>query len=280
MNTIMLLKSLVRKPLINLKQEASPISIPTSQLAGIVALPTELWSIIIDYTILQLINEDTPPSDELTPALNLRLVCREFLLCTQTLTQSVQLRRIPGIFNKEVLHALHTNITLAHFPRISSTYLLLWWSHTQRKSGLHTTLFTSAILNTAHTTKLPIVSQKLAARLLNCLTVAESLSRLHHAPFHEYIGSLEEVSLWDFYAVDKLYRLCHAAALSTCCQEYMCRPEQFYARYGEKERLKADVCLEVALLAACGYEVKRIKNVMIRLAKAGELIGHEAVSKR
>jgi len=60
----------------------------------------------------------------------------------------------------------------------------------------------------------------------------------------------------------------------------MCRPEQFYARYGEKEKLKADVCLEVALLAACGYEVKRIKNVMIRLAKAGELIGHETVVKR
>jgi len=280
MNTMLLLKSLARKPLNNLTQEASSTPIPTSQLGGIAALPTELWSIIIDYTILQLIKEDTPPCDEITPTLDLRLVCREFLLCTQTLTQSGQLRRIPGIFNKEVLHALHTNTTLAHFPRTSSTYLLLWWSHTQRKSGLHTTLFTSAILNTAHTTNLPIVSQKLAARLLNCLTVAESLSRPHHAPLHEYIESFEEPQLWDFYAVDKLRRLCRAAALSTCCQEYMCRPELFYARYGKDGMLMADVCLEVALLAACGYKVKRVKNVMIRLAKAGELIGHETVSKR
>jgi len=60
----------------------------------------------------------------------------------------------------------------------------------------------------------------------------------------------------------------------------MCRPEQFYAKYGKDGMLVADVCLEVALLAACGYEVKRIKNVMVRLAKAGELIGHETVSKR
>ena len=77
MNNIILLKSLVRKPLINLTQVASPTPIPTSQLAGIVALPTELWSIIIDYTVLQLMNEDTPPFDELTKALDLRLVCRE-----------------------------------------------------------------------------------------------------------------------------------------------------------------------------------------------------------
>ena len=83
---MLLLKSLVRKPLNNLKQGTPSTPTPTSQLAGIVALPTELWSIIIDYTVLQLINEDTPPFDELTPALNLRLVCRESLLCTKTLT--------------------------------------------------------------------------------------------------------------------------------------------------------------------------------------------------
>lgn len=77
MNTILLLKSLVRKPLNNLTQEPSSTPIPTSQLAGITALPTELWSIIIDYTVTQLVNEDIPPFDELTKALDLRLVCRE-----------------------------------------------------------------------------------------------------------------------------------------------------------------------------------------------------------
>ena len=88
MNTMLLLKSLVRKPLNDLKQETLPIPIPTSQLPGIVALPTELWSIIIDYTILQLMSEETPPFDELTPALDLRLVCSESLLCTKTLRQN------------------------------------------------------------------------------------------------------------------------------------------------------------------------------------------------
>jgi len=73
MNTILLLKTLVRTPPAanDLTQE------PTSQLQGIVALPTELWSIIIDYTVLQLMDEDTHPFGELTKALDLRLVCRE-----------------------------------------------------------------------------------------------------------------------------------------------------------------------------------------------------------
>ncbi len=182
---------------------------------------------------------------------------------------------LPGTFNKEVLYPLPTHTTIAQFPHTSSNSLLLRYSYPARKHALYTPLFTSAILNTCHTNSLPIVSPNLATRLLNCLVVASSLSRFHSSYLgfnHE--GILEEFP-WNYHAMDMLCRLCHEAGMSNCCQEYMCRPEQFYARHGKEGRPAADVHLEVALLAACGYEVKTVKREMHRLARIGTLVGHE-----
>jgi hypothetical protein len=105
--------------------------------------------------------------------------------------------------------------------------------------------------------------------------VASSLSRFHSSYLDfNFEGILEEFP-WDYHAMDMLCRLCHAAGLSKYCQEYMCRPEQFYARHGKEGRPTADVHLEVALLAACGYEVKTVKKEMIRLATIERLVDYE-----
>lgn len=74
--------------------------------------------------------------------------------------------------------------------------------------------------------------------------------------------------------MDMLRRLCQAAELSNCCQEYMCKPDTFYARHGKDGKLQADKHLEIAILVVCGYEIQSIKKCMIRLARIGRLIGH------
>jgi hypothetical protein len=77
-----------------------------------------------------------------------------------------------------------------------------------------------------------------------------------------------------------LNRLCHAAKLLSSCQEYMCRPEHIYAKYGKEAGLRADVHLEVALLAVYGYDIKSIGKKIIRLASIGSLVGHEEKAER
>jgi hypothetical protein len=78
MNTILILKSLFQKKPSIISTQGHPYTPnPASQLLGITALPTELWSNIIEYAVLWLINKDAPPFSELTGALELRVVCRE-----------------------------------------------------------------------------------------------------------------------------------------------------------------------------------------------------------
>jgi hypothetical protein len=78
MNTILALKSLIRNAQnVTMQENHSPTTISTSQLPGITALPTELWSSIVEHTVLYRMSEDAPPFSELTSALELRLACCE-----------------------------------------------------------------------------------------------------------------------------------------------------------------------------------------------------------
>lgn len=169
-----------------------------------------------------------------------------------------------------MLHALHTHILIAHLPQTSSTSLLLSLFQLSNQHAL----FSSAILNSCHATSLPIVSRKLATRIVNCLVISSSLSRNGYSESHWDLPETWERSSYVYHAMDMLRRLCQAAELSNCCQEYMCKPDTFYARHGKDGKLQADKHLEIAILVVCGYEIQSIKKCMIRLARIGRLIGH------
>ncbi|KAB2103513.1 hypothetical protein AG0111_0g8437 [Alternaria gaisen] len=74
MNTVLTLKSLLRTlPNITSPENHPPITISTSQFPGITALPVELWSLVVEYTVLHRIDQNAPPFNECTAALELRL---------------------------------------------------------------------------------------------------------------------------------------------------------------------------------------------------------------
>lgn len=169
-----------------------------------------------------------------------------------------------------MLHALHTHILIAHLPQTSSTSLLLSLFQLPNQHAL----FSSAILNSCHATSLSIVSRKLATRIVNCLVISSSLSKNGYPEPHWDLPETWERPSYVYHAMDMLYRLCRAAELSNCCQEYMCKPDTFYARHGKDGKLQADKHLEIAMLVVCGYEIQSTKKRMIRLARIGRLIGH------
>jgi hypothetical protein len=69
-----------------------------------------------------------------------------------------------------------------------------------------------------------------------------------------------------------LVKLCHAAKTSTCCQQCMYKPDQYYAQ--SKSVMEEDVYLEVALLVVCGCDVQEARRRMIELGKDGKLVGY------
>jgi hypothetical protein len=71
-------------------------------------------------------------------------------------------------------------------------------------------------------------------------------------------------------------KLCYAARLSTYRQQYMCIPDQYYAKF--KSGMEGDVYAEVALLVACGYDVQEVRVKMAELAKEGSLVGYRQSS--
>lgn len=101
-------------------------------------------------------------------------------------------------------------------------------------------------------------------RLLTCLVVASSLPSRHHPDVYFVLGVPRKE---DYHAINTLSKLCHAAGLSRCCQEYMCKPEAFYIRHGGDGRVQTDIRLEIAVLVACGYEVESVKMEMVRRAR-------------
>jgi hypothetical protein len=80
--------------------------------------------------------------------------------------------------------------------------------------------------------------------------------------------------------------LCTAASTSTYCQEYMYMPWKYWQWFNTYAQ--GDVCLEVALLGACGYSTKDALKIIPKLQEEGKLApyssagstGHRKYGKR
>jgi hypothetical protein len=213
------------------EKEARLNAIPTSRLPGIHALPTELWSIIIDSLIksshTQKCHTD-PNTCRLSQDLSLRLVCR--------------------VFNTETLHALHKHITLPHIPHASFI----------KNDHLHDFYVRNALLASAlyNFHAIPPAARNgtthalfFMNRIANCMSVAQNIDDLHT---HTYAADLARV-------------FCTAASTSRYCWSYMFD----FPGSGWHQWLD-DWELEGALLVAGGYLRRDVVVWMRRLEMGRE----------
>lgn len=106
-----------------LEQRKTLLHIPESRLPGISALPIELWSVILETIIVAGINyRERPPFLTVGEepiwyreclGFPIRLVCRK---SSSPIVQKISELTNQGVFDKEVLHALHKHLAIRSFP--------------------------------------------------------------------------------------------------------------------------------------------------------------------
>ncbi|KAF2130940.1 hypothetical protein P153DRAFT_384156 [Dothidotthia symphoricarpi CBS 119687] len=200
-----------------------------SPLDGINALPTELWSLIVEHAVVQHLASSRHPNAQFQTLLKRRFVCR--------------------VFDKEICHALDRNLTLPQLPYRSflrSTIPIqnprqdLTW----RNALLASALFNSSLLPRSTTQTL------MTSRIKNCVAIAGCLSR--------------SASPSPARNTDLTRRFCAAASSSRHCWSYIFAPSVYddeLVEWGHGASLKlADVYLEVALLVAVGYGIGEVET--------------------
>ncbi|CAO2651291.1 Nn.00g095880.m01.CDS01 [Neocucurbitaria sp. VM-36] len=226
------------------EEQAALSSIPKSRLAGIHALPVELWSLIIDFVLVDKLGSSY-------------LQCRELL-------DILEYRLVSRVFDREVRHALHQHLLLSQLPYIGFVRAFI---HNERlpnkKKDLPITLLASAICNSSRpsgSSRRHIRTPRIANRVRNCTTIATHIATTSGSlPFHVTHS-----------ARTLMQSFCNAASTSAYCQEYMFMPTQYDARF--KSCAEGDMYLEAALLVANGYPIEEVKIWMVRLAKEGKLM--------
>ena len=111
----------------------------------------------------------------------------------------------------------------------------------------------------------------------NCVLIAEKITCPFEFHYHRYNHGPPLVAPGSFCSMQTVGKLCYAASLSTCCQQYMCIPELYFAKF--KNGVEGEVYLELALLVACGYDVQEVRMMMIKLAKENMLVGYRRSSR-
>ncbi|KAH7090488.1 hypothetical protein FB567DRAFT_519979 [Paraphoma chrysanthemicola] len=234
------------------KKETSISSISISDLTGISALPTEIWSLILTNIVTSHLGDPRLQCNEIQTILQYRLVCQ--------------------IFSKETLHALHTHIHIPHLPSLALIRTLNPHNRitpSPSPSSSENTLIYSLLANsirntyTAYTALSPFRQKRVARRVpaivhrvRNCIVLAQRLD--HISP--PISTSLPNVTF--------LTHLCTLASTSVYVHEYIFLPWKFYP--GFTTCGQGDAYLEAALLVACGYEIRQVVGAKVELMREGK----------
>ncbi|KAH8730658.1 hypothetical protein GQ44DRAFT_451604 [Phaeosphaeriaceae sp. PMI808] len=220
------------------------LSIPSSRLSGIDALPVELWGEIVDYVVVVQLGDPRWQCCEIPNILQLRLTC--------------------SAFDKEVQRSLHQHILLGQVPRLALLLTLIRTSlKRENDTKLHTSVLASAMYNSsralASNRRARLATPRIVNRIRNCTTIASTLCPLIDPTSKNPNPGPKEL----------MRRFCNAASTSIYCHEYMYMSSAYvdwFGLYAEDEAY-----LEVALLVACGFSKEGALESLFKLAKQGKL---------